>query len=91
QVINLSRKAVKYEGAVNTSIEALVEIPALGGWFIYCENEELNQLLYYWAKNFGVIGDENAIETGEDNVQRSGGIELFALNMLWTMYRDGDA
>lgn len=91
QVINLSRKAVKYEGAVNTSIEALVEIPALGGWFIYCENEELNTLLYYWAKNFGVIGDESPIETGEDNVQRPGGIELFALNMLWTMYRDGDA
>ena len=90
QVINLSRKAVKYEGAVNTSIEALVEIPALGGWFIYCENEELNILLSYWAKNFGVIGDESAIETGEDNVQRSGGIELFALNMLWTLYRDGD-
>lgn len=91
QVIALSRKAVKYEGAVNTSIEALVEIPTLGGWFIYCENEELLTLLEYWAKNFGVIGDESGIETGEDNVQRVGGIELFALNMLWTMYRDGDA
>jgi len=91
QKIDLSRKAVKYEGAVNTSIEALVEIPTLGGWFIYCENEELLTLLDYWAKNFGVIGDESAIETGEDNVQRPGGIELFALNMLWTMYRDGDA
>lgn len=91
EVINLSRRAVKYEGVVNTSIEALVEIPTLGGWFIYCENEELETLLYYWAKNFGVIGDESAIETGEDNVQRPGGIELFALNMLWTLYRDGDA
>ena len=91
QVIDLSRKACKYEGAVNTSIEALVEIPTLGGWFIYCENEELLTLLEYWAKNFGVIGDENAIETSEDNVQRPGGIELFTLNMLWTMYRDGDA
>jgi len=91
QLIGLSRKAVKYEGAVNTSIEALVEIPTLGGSFIYCENEELQTLLEYWAKNFGVIGDENAIETSEDNVQRPGGIELFSLNMLWTMYRDGDA
>lgn len=91
EMIALSRKAVKYEGAVNTSIEALVEIPTLGGWFIYCENEELQKLLNYWAKNFGVIGDENAIETGEENVQRPGGIELFTLNMLWTMYRDGDA
>ena len=91
QLIALSRKAVRYEGVVNSSIEALVEIPTLGGWFIYCEDEELEKILYYWAKNFGSIGDENAIETNEINVQKPGGIELFTLNMLWTMYRDGDA
>jgi hypothetical protein len=91
QLIALSRKAVRYEGVVNSSIEALVEIPTLGGWFIYCTNPELEKLLYYWAKNFGSIGDEEPIETSEYNVQKPSGIELFTLNMLWTMYRDGDA
>ena len=90
ELIKLSRKAVKYEGVVSTAVEALVEVPTLGGWFVYCENEELYILLKYWLNNFGSSGSFS-IKDDITVTQQVGGIEKFTLNMLWSLYQDGDA
>jgi len=90
-LIKLSRKAVKYEGVVASAIEALVEVPTLGGWYIdNVRDEELRKLCYYWAKWFNSMGDENSIESNENQVQNVGGIETFSIRRLWQLYRDGD-
>ena len=90
KLIELSRKAVKYEGVVGTAIEALVEIPTLGGWFVYCPNEDLRKLCKYWLRHFGSVG-EDGIVTNENTVQQVGGIEMFTINNLWSLYTDGDS
>ena len=89
--ILLSRKAVRYEGIVASAIEALVEVPTLGGWYINCKDEDLRKLCYYWAKWFNSMGDNGAINSDETRVQTVGGIELFSMHCLWQLYQDGDS
>jgi len=89
--ILLSRKAVKYEGIIATAMEALVEVPTLGGWYINCNDEDLRKLCYYWAKWFNSMGDNGAIHSDETTVQTVGGIELFSMHCLWQLYQDGDS
>jgi len=89
--ILLSRKAVKYEGIIASAIEALVEVPTLGGWYINCKDEDLRKLCYYWAKWFNSMGDTGAIHSDETTVQTVGGIELASMHWLWQLYQDGDS
>jgi hypothetical protein len=89
-LIALSRKVVKYEGVVATALEALVEIPTLGGWYIDCDDKELSTLLKHWLSTFGSSGTMS-IDDNNTVVQTVGGIEKFTINMLWSLYQDGDA
>jgi len=92
-IIELSRKAVKYEGIVASAVEALVEIPTLGGWYIDEPNEELKKLLIYWLNNINDISDINSLDESIDegvSVGRQGGIENLALQILYGIYENGD-
>jgi len=92
-VIDLSRKAAKYEGIVATVIEALTEIPTLGGWYIHCKDDELKKILLYWLENMNAINSAEEISNEIDPVEtidRLGGIEDFALKALSGLYIDGD-
>ena len=90
ELIKLSRKAVRFEGIIGTALEALIEIPTLGGWYIdNVKDPELKKLLKYWLNNYGSIGSDE-FSYSDDSVKPVLGCEDFALNVLWDLYVDGD-
>lgn len=89
--IELSRKAVKYEGVVATAIEAFVEIPTLSGWYIDEKNKELKKILQWWLENIDAINEsEDILDEDVGAVSSVGGIEQLASNILWGLYENGD-
>jgi len=88
KIIQLSRKAVAVEGVVASAIEALVEVPTLGGWYVDEENEELRKLCEYWLENIDAIGYDESSDY--ETVQSIGGVESLVLNVLYGLYENGD-
>jgi len=88
QIIKLSRKALANEGVVASAVEALVEVPTLGGWYIDEDNEELKTLCEYWLENVDAIDYDNSNDV--QTVRTIGGIESLVLNILYGLYENGD-
>ena len=90
--IDLARKAAKYEGVISSTIEALTEIPTLGGWYLHETNEELYKLLVYWLENVNGFGYEDINDNIDfiTSVVGNSGIEQLALQILRGLYVDGD-
>ena len=87
KIIKLSRKAIAEEGIVASAIEALIEVPTLGGWYIDEDNEELRTLCEYWLENIDAIGyNDKKYQT----IKTIGGIESLVLNILFGLYENGD-